>query len=237
MYGIKEFAAVINPPQACILAVGAGEQRPVVKGGELAIATVMTLHAVRRPPRRRRRAGRRVAAGVQGADRGPADADALTVPTSGSTVYSDDVSELTQVSVREANQRFSTLVSEREGQDLVMTKHGRPVAHSAVDPPPQDWTSGPPCGGRSRRPSRGIWRARRAGLHEPGSVGSTPTPWCYTVDSRARWPAARRARAVGRHAVAAPMRQSRCRPSADSTLVARRGSEVRATRPLQQARE
>jgi pyruvate dehydrogenase E2 component (dihydrolipoamide acetyltransferase) len=42
MYGIREFAAVINPPQACILAVGAGEQRPVVKDGALAIATVMT---------------------------------------------------------------------------------------------------------------------------------------------------------------------------------------------------
>jgi pyruvate dehydrogenase E2 component (dihydrolipoamide acetyltransferase) len=42
MYGIKEFSAVINPPQACILAVGAGEQRPVVKNGSLAIATLMS---------------------------------------------------------------------------------------------------------------------------------------------------------------------------------------------------
>lgn len=42
MFGIKEFAAIINPPQGCILAVGAGEQRPVVKGGALAVATVMT---------------------------------------------------------------------------------------------------------------------------------------------------------------------------------------------------
>jgi pyruvate dehydrogenase E2 component (dihydrolipoamide acetyltransferase) len=42
MYGIKSFAAVINPPQGAILAVGAGEQRPVVKEGALAIATVMT---------------------------------------------------------------------------------------------------------------------------------------------------------------------------------------------------
>ncbi len=42
MFGIKEFAAVINPPQACILAVGAGEPRPVVKNGALAIATVMS---------------------------------------------------------------------------------------------------------------------------------------------------------------------------------------------------
>lgn len=43
MYGIREFAAIINPPQACILAVGAGEQRPVVRDGALAVATVMTL--------------------------------------------------------------------------------------------------------------------------------------------------------------------------------------------------
>ena len=42
MFGIKQFDAVINPPQGAILAVGAGEQRPVVKNGELAVATVMT---------------------------------------------------------------------------------------------------------------------------------------------------------------------------------------------------
>jgi len=42
MFGIKDFAAVINPPQGCILAVGAGEQRPVVKNGALAIATVIS---------------------------------------------------------------------------------------------------------------------------------------------------------------------------------------------------
>ena len=43
MFGIREFAAVINPPQAAILAVGAGEQRPVVVDGALAVATVMTV--------------------------------------------------------------------------------------------------------------------------------------------------------------------------------------------------
>ena len=42
MYGIREFAAVINPPQGAILAVGQGAPRPVVKNGELTIATVMT---------------------------------------------------------------------------------------------------------------------------------------------------------------------------------------------------
>lgn len=42
MYGIKEFAAIINPPQSCILAVGAGEQRPIVVDGELAVGTVMS---------------------------------------------------------------------------------------------------------------------------------------------------------------------------------------------------
>jgi pyruvate dehydrogenase E2 component (dihydrolipoamide acetyltransferase) len=42
MYGVSEFAAIINPPQAAILAVAAGQQRPVVKNGALAIATVMT---------------------------------------------------------------------------------------------------------------------------------------------------------------------------------------------------
>jgi pyruvate dehydrogenase E2 component (dihydrolipoamide acetyltransferase) len=42
MHGIREFAAVINPPHGCILAIGAGEQRPVVRDGQLAVATVMT---------------------------------------------------------------------------------------------------------------------------------------------------------------------------------------------------
>jgi pyruvate dehydrogenase E2 component (dihydrolipoamide acetyltransferase) len=42
MFGIREFAAVINPPQSCILAVGNGEQRAVVEDGELKIATLMT---------------------------------------------------------------------------------------------------------------------------------------------------------------------------------------------------
>ena len=42
MFGIKQFDAIINPPQGCILAVGAGEQRPVVLDGALAVATVMS---------------------------------------------------------------------------------------------------------------------------------------------------------------------------------------------------
>ena len=42
MFGVREFGAIINPPQGCILAVGAGEQRPVVKDGALAVATVMS---------------------------------------------------------------------------------------------------------------------------------------------------------------------------------------------------
>ncbi len=42
MFGIKEFGAIINPPQACILAVGAGEQKPYVDGGEIKVGTFMT---------------------------------------------------------------------------------------------------------------------------------------------------------------------------------------------------
>ncbi len=42
MFGVKEFTAIINPPQAAILAVGAGEPRAVVKDGALAVATVMS---------------------------------------------------------------------------------------------------------------------------------------------------------------------------------------------------
>ena len=43
MHGIKNFTSIINPPQSGILSVGAGEQRAVVKDGELAVATVMTV--------------------------------------------------------------------------------------------------------------------------------------------------------------------------------------------------
>ena len=42
MYGIKEFAAVINPPHATIVAVGAGEERAVARKGKLEAATVMS---------------------------------------------------------------------------------------------------------------------------------------------------------------------------------------------------
>jgi pyruvate dehydrogenase E2 component (dihydrolipoamide acetyltransferase) len=42
MYGTKQFTAVINPPQSSIIAVGAGEKRPVVKNDALTIATVMS---------------------------------------------------------------------------------------------------------------------------------------------------------------------------------------------------
>ena len=43
MFGVKDFAAIINPPHATILAVGAGEERAVVKKGEIKVATVMSV--------------------------------------------------------------------------------------------------------------------------------------------------------------------------------------------------
>ena len=43
MYGVEEFSAILNPPQAGILAVGAAKQQPVVVDGELAVGTVMTV--------------------------------------------------------------------------------------------------------------------------------------------------------------------------------------------------
>lgn len=42
MFGIKEFGAIINPPQSCILAVGAGEKKPYVSGDEVKIGTFMS---------------------------------------------------------------------------------------------------------------------------------------------------------------------------------------------------
>lgn len=43
MFGIKNFSAVINPPHGTIIAIGAGEKRAVVKDGDLAVATVMSV--------------------------------------------------------------------------------------------------------------------------------------------------------------------------------------------------
>jgi pyruvate dehydrogenase E2 component (dihydrolipoamide acetyltransferase) len=43
MFGIKSFASILNEPQGCIVSVGAGEQRPVVRNGQLAVATVMSV--------------------------------------------------------------------------------------------------------------------------------------------------------------------------------------------------
>ena len=43
MFGIKSFASIINEPQGAIMSVGVGEKRPIVRGSELAIATVMTV--------------------------------------------------------------------------------------------------------------------------------------------------------------------------------------------------
>ncbi|MBW8735216.1 MAG: pyruvate dehydrogenase complex dihydrolipoamide acetyltransferase, partial [Asticcacaulis sp.] len=43
MFGIKTFTSILNEPQGCIMSVGAGEQRAVVKNGKLAVATVMSV--------------------------------------------------------------------------------------------------------------------------------------------------------------------------------------------------
>jgi len=43
MFGVKNFQAIINPPQSCILAIGAGEERVVVKGGQMVVRNVMSV--------------------------------------------------------------------------------------------------------------------------------------------------------------------------------------------------
>ncbi len=43
MFGIGDFTAVINPPHAAIMAVGAGEKRAIVAGDKIEVATVMTV--------------------------------------------------------------------------------------------------------------------------------------------------------------------------------------------------
>jgi len=43
MYGIKDFTAVINPPQSTILAVGVGEERAVARNGQIVPAMIMSV--------------------------------------------------------------------------------------------------------------------------------------------------------------------------------------------------
>ena len=69
MFGIKVFSAIINPPQATILAVGAAESRVIVKDGAPAVATIYECDAVLRSSRGRRRSRRKTSRRVQGFDR------------------------------------------------------------------------------------------------------------------------------------------------------------------------
>ena len=69
MFGIKQFEAVINPPQGMIMAIGAGEKRPYVINDSLQIATRDERHRQLRPPRHRRRRRGQADAGVQAAGR------------------------------------------------------------------------------------------------------------------------------------------------------------------------
>ena len=98
MYGIREFAAVINPPQAAILAVGAGELRPVIKDGALATATMMTatLSADHRVVDGATR--RRAARGVQGLRRRAARDAAVrrAMATKPAELYDEDFYAWTQ---------------------------------------------------------------------------------------------------------------------------------------------
>ena len=78
MYGITNFHAVINPPQAAILAVGAITETPVVRDGEIATGATDGRHPRLRPPDPLRRRRRRVPRPGPRAARGAAGARALS---------------------------------------------------------------------------------------------------------------------------------------------------------------
>ena len=79
MYGVDTFIAVINPPQASIVAVGAVADRAVVRDGKVVVRKTMSRDLLRGPPGGRRRARRPVPPGAQGAARA-ADAAAVLDP-------------------------------------------------------------------------------------------------------------------------------------------------------------
>ena len=83
MYGIKDFTAVINPPHATILAVGAGEERAVVVQRQDRGRACDERDAVVRSPRGRRRARRRADRRVQEADRKSGDDGGVSAGHSG----------------------------------------------------------------------------------------------------------------------------------------------------------
>ena len=69
MYGIKNFTAVLNPPQSSIIAIGMGEERAVVKNGAIAVATIHERDHHLRSSRARRRERRGAHRRVQALDR------------------------------------------------------------------------------------------------------------------------------------------------------------------------
>ena len=114
MYGIKDFAAVINPPHATILAVGAGEERAVVRNGQLAVANMMTRDAVDRPPRGRRRARRRTDEGVQDTDRKSGDDGGVMADTSFDVIIIGSGPGGYVTAIRAAQLGFKTAIVERD---------------------------------------------------------------------------------------------------------------------------
>ena len=83
MYGVKEFYAIINPPHATILSVGAGEERAVVRNGKIERRACYDRTLSRRSPRRRRRARRRPSQRIQGTGRESGDDGGVSRATAG----------------------------------------------------------------------------------------------------------------------------------------------------------
>ena len=78
MFGIEEFTAIINSPDACIMAVGAAKETVVVDNGEMKVGNVMKVYLIMRPPRCRRRCGLTVLADVQRVDGEPCEVAGLS---------------------------------------------------------------------------------------------------------------------------------------------------------------
>ena len=82
MFGIDEFTAIINPPEAAILAVGRVEEKPVFAGGRVVRAAAHAHHDELRSSRDRRRDGREVPADAPLVPRGADDDDRLAITLS-----------------------------------------------------------------------------------------------------------------------------------------------------------
>ena len=163
MFGIRDFAAIINPPEGAILAVGTVRKEPVVKDNKIVDRPAHVDHAVVRPPGHRRRARRQGAAGDR---RHPREADLAGVLSPSGRPSSFDRGSLAGVSTagRLVERRFEDAI---ENAEQFFMKTGK------VHRRRRRWRS-------ASTPRNPVRHRRRDGARRPRlRTGHRPTSTCW----------------------------------------------------------